>query len=68
MLKEERLGEPTAHSEILCSVLDMQNSSGLNKLQLQSYKWMSKFPQGFLGVAFVYFAISTLHQHHFLDA
>lgn len=26
MLKEERLGEPTAYSEILCSVLDTQNN------------------------------------------
>lgn len=39
----------------------------LNKLHLQDYGWISKFPQCFLEVAFVYFAINSLQWYHFGD-
>jgi len=39
----------------------------LNKLHLGAYRWMSKFPQGFLEVASVYFAICSLQWYHFWD-
>lgn len=39
----------------------------LNKLHLQAYRWMNKFPQGFLEATFVYFAISSLQWYHFWD-